>query len=85
MIVAAVTGKKIRVIAGKLSFSGTVNAKWQSSTTSDLTGLTYGVANTLDPYQFNPGGHFETVAGELLNLNLSAGVAVGGYVDYVEV
>lgn len=85
-IVAAVTSKKIRVLAAKLSFSGTVNAKWQSGAGgTDLTGLTYGVANVVDSYAFNPLGHFETASGVLLNLNLSGAVAVGGYVVYVEV
>jgi len=85
-IVAAVTSKKIRVLGGKLSFSGTVNAKWQSGASgTDLTGLTYGVANVVDNLPFNPVGHFETASGILLNLNLSGAVAVGGYVVYVEV
>lgn len=85
-IVAAVTGKKIRVIQFKLSSSGTVNWKWQSGAgVTDLTGLTYAVANTLEAGIYNPVGHFETAAGSLLNLNLSAATAVGGYVVYVEV
>jgi hypothetical protein len=32
-----------------------------------------------------PVGHFETAAGEALNINLSGAVAVGGHVVYVEV
>ncbi len=85
-IVAAVTGKKIRVLEFALSFSGTVNAKFQSAAGgTDLTGLFYGAANSQVPGSFNPLGKFETASGALLNLNLSAAVAVGGYVVYVEV
>lgn len=85
-IVAAVTGKKIRVLAYKLSFSGTVNGKFQTGAGgTDLTGLIYGVANVIDKGDFSPVGHFETAAGALLNLNLSGAVAVGGYIVYVEV
>ena len=88
-LVAAVTGKKIRVIAFLLSFAGTVNAKFQSNQSSDLTGLIYGVANVQAPSPAIPAlpsgipiGQFETNVGESLSLNLSAGVAVGGYVVY---
>ncbi len=85
-IVGAVALKKIRVIAWSLMASGTVNAKWQSAAGgTDKTGLYYFVANTGISASFSPVGYFETVAGELLNLNLSAGVAVGGSVVYVEV
>lgn len=84
-LVAAQTGKRIRVIAYKLSFSGTVNAKFRSATT-DLTGLIYGVAakDSDAPHYSeaglrNPPGQFETAPGEALNLNLSGATAVGGY------
>lgn len=88
-LVAAVAGKKIRVIAFLLSFSGTVNAKFQSGGSTDLTGLIYGVANTqvsspaIPPVPSGiPIGQFETNTGEALTLNLSAGTAVGGYLVY---
>jgi hypothetical protein len=84
-IVAAVPTKKIRVLQLDLMASGTVNAKFKSSTTSDLTGLSYLIANTGIVRPFSPYGWFETVAGELLNLNLSAGQAVGGSLLYIEV
>lgn len=85
-IVAAVAGKKIRVLAMSLSFSGTVNAKFQSGASgTDKTGLFYGVANTQVVLPYNKLGWFETAAGALLNLNLSGAVAVGGVIDYIEV
>ena len=81
------TAKKIQVIAYWLSSSGTVNAKWRSAST-DKSGLLYCVANVgivvpglaLSDEEFKP--WYETVAGEALNLNLSAAVAVGGAVVY---
>lgn len=86
-IVAAVTSKKIRVLAWDTVANAAVNFKWQSHVTpTDLTGLYYmagqgnGVARS-----FNPVGYFETVAGEALDLNLSGAVAVGGSLVYVEV
>lgn len=85
-IVAAVTGKKIRVIEFALSFAGTVNAKFQSGAAgTDLTGLYAGLAGGQVPGSFSPLGKFETASATLLNLNLDAAVLVGGYVVYVEV
>lgn len=84
-IVAAVPGKKIRVLAAWLSCAGTVNVKWQSHVTpTDLTGLLYGVANSGIVLPYNEKGWFETVAGEALDLNLSASIAVGGSIAYAE-
>lgn len=85
-LVAAVTSKKIRVLAYNFSCAGTVNAKFQSGAAgTDLTGLKYGVANSGIVAPFNPAGWFETAAGTLLNLNLSAATAVGGELVYIEV
>jgi hypothetical protein len=86
-IVAAVTGKKIRVQRYEISASGAVNAKWRSGTT-DVTGLLYlaaaGSTADADAADAQAGDDFlfETVAGQALVLNLSAAVAVGGFVDY---
>lgn len=85
-LVAAVTGKKIRVLAYNFISSGTVNAKFQSGATgTDLTGLKYCVANSGIVAPFNPVGWFETAAATLLNLNLSAATTVGGELVYVEI
>jgi hypothetical protein len=84
-VVAAVVGKKIRVLQWIVSGSAAVNFKWRTAST-DISGLFYiasaggGAAGS-----YNPVGHFETVANEALNLNLSGAVAVGGSVVYVEV
>jgi hypothetical protein len=84
-IVSSVASKKLRVLAYTLMASGSVNAKWRSNTT-DKTGLLYlaGAGYGASP-PFNPLGHFETAAGEALNLNLSGATAVGGHLTYVEV
>lgn len=84
-VVAAVTGKAIRVLAYVLVANDAVNAKWRSANT-DKSGLLYlaangGVAATGAPDI----PLLETAAGEALNLNLSGAVAVGGHVTYVEV
>lgn len=81
---AAVTGRRIRVLSLSLSAASAVNAKFTSSTTSDLTKLFYmtsGELNVVLPH--NPFGWFQTVAGELLGLNLSGSVSVALQITYV--
>ena len=86
-IVAGVTGKRIRVLGFVLSFSGSTNAKWRDGTT-DLTGLEYGAAGAVNVAPVTPSvlasgiGWFSTSQGNALQLNLSAAVAVGGFVLY---
>lgn len=82
-IVAAVPGKKIRVVAFGLVAAGTVSVKFRRGTT-DITGslrLTEagGIAHSFS------GGLFETGVNQALVINLSAAVPVGGYVVYEEV
>lgn len=85
-IVPATAGKKIRVERFQL-FNGVAtaqNVKWRSGTT-DLTGLLYGplaVGRLAEDRASKGEWIFETVAGQALNLNLSAATAVGGYVVY---
>lgn len=85
-LIAAVTSKKIRVLAVAFMANGTVNAKFQSGAGgTDLSGLFYMVANTGAALPYNPAGWFETASNTLLNLNLSGAVAVGGCITYIEV
>ena len=85
-LVAAVSAKKVRVLALWLTSNGSVNAKIQDGAGgTDKTGLAYLVANTGFVLPFNPAGWLETTANTILNLNLSAAVAVGGGLVYVEV
>lgn len=83
-VVAAVASRRIRVLSYVLSSAGTVNAKWQSAST-DLTGLSYLVANSNLSSGSNNYGYFQTAVGEALNLNLSGSIAVGGHITYIEV
>lgn len=86
-IVAAVASKKIRVLAYNLMGAGAVNARFQTAAAGAyLTGLKYiAAAGGGICAPFNPVGWFETVAGDLLNLELSGAVAVGGEIVYIEV
>lgn len=85
-VVAAVTSKKIVVTNIVLMSNAAVNVKFQSHVTpTDITGLLYLAANTGFAPGYDPTGHFQTVAGEALDINLSTGVAVGGWLKYIEV
>lgn len=85
-IIAAVSGKRIRVVALQLLVNAAVNVKWQSHVTpTDKTGLAYFTANGGYALPYNPAGWFETVAGEALDINLSGAVAVGGSLTYIEI
>ena len=85
-VVAAVTGRKIRVVALAMMAAAAVNAKFQDGASgTDLTGLFYPAANGGFVLPFNPQGWFETTAATLLNINLSGAVAVGGCLLYQEI
>lgn len=83
-VVAAVSGKRIRVLSYFLVAVGAVTVRFESTSGGDaLTGLmSLGATGVLAP-GFNPLGHFETVAGELLNLELGGTVQVSGALTYV--
>jgi hypothetical protein len=85
-LVAAVTSKKIRVLAAFMVSSGTVNARFESGAGGTaLTGQMNLVANSGFVLPFNPVGWFETAVTTLLNLELSGAVSVDGSLVYVEV
>lgn len=86
-IVAAVTAKKIRVLAYNFISAGAVNVRFQTAAAGAyLTGLkTIDAASKGICAPYNPVGWFETVAGDLLNLELSGAVLVGGELVYIEV
>ncbi len=80
-LVAAVTGKKIRVLGIFVVAAGAVTVAFESSTTSTLSGIMSLAANgTLEAH--NPLGLFETVAAELLNMTLGGAVQVSGWLTY---
>ena len=83
-IVAATAAKKIRVLALHITMTGTaVTIRFESAAGGTaLTGQmqpSQGASITL-PY--NPAGWFETVAGELLNMELSGAQSVDGCLVY---
>lgn len=89
-VVAAVAGRQIWVLRVVLISNGTVNVKFQSGASGqDITGLFYLVANTGFSMAQDDGQRVSpwcaTREGDLLNLNLSAAVAVGGVLTYIEV
>lgn len=85
-LVAAVTGKVIRVHQVLLSSSAAATVKFQSGTGgTDITGPMALAANGGFEASFNPVGHFETASATLLNLNVSAAATVGGWLVYSEV
>lgn len=84
-LVAAAAQKKIRLLSANLASAGTVNSKFKSGASTDLTGLFLLVANgqiNLAPCTW---GHLETAEGEALVLNNSAAIVVSGSITYLEI
>ena len=84
-ILAAVTSKKIRVIACFLISAGTVTARFEDGAGGTaLTGQITLAANTGFVLPYCPVGWFETGVTTLLNLELSDAISVDGSLVYVE-
>lgn len=86
LIVAAVAGKSIRVLAAMMMNNVALaqSARFRSAANSISPLNAFGVvANGIMSYPFNPMGWFQTNAGEALNLNLTAATAVGVMVTYI--
>lgn len=84
VIVAAVAGKKIRVLSVAMSCAAAVNVQWQDSTPTNLSGvMEFAAKGGYSAEAKN--GLFETASNTILHLNLSSAVAVGGHISYVEV
>ena len=85
-LVAAVAGKRIRVLSFFYVAGGTVVVRFESGAGGTaLTGQMTHAVNDVVPAGFNEGGWFQTAVGALLNLELSAAVTVDGCLTYVEV
>lgn len=85
-VVAAVASKKIRVLSAFLIAAAAVTARFESGAGGTaLTGQVSLAANGGFVLPHNPAGWFETAAGEMLNLELSAALSVDGAITYVEV
>lgn len=84
-LVAAVPGKRLRVLKYTVVASGAVGVKFRSGTGTDLTGsMSLGAGSGVGG-AYCPAGHFETAPGEALALGLTAGVGVAGHLTYIEV
>lgn len=84
-LVAAVTGKKVRVLSLFLVSAGTVTVRFESGAGGTaLTGQMNLVANTGFVLPHNDHGWFETADATLLNMELSAAVSVDGALTYIE-
>lgn len=81
VLIAAVAGKKIRVL-GLMAVAAAANSIKLQSAAADITGLFALAANGQLSLSFNEHGWCETVAGDALNINLSAAAAVGVQVVY---
>lgn len=82
-VVAAQSGKRIRVLAYNLISAGSVVVKFQSGAGgTDLTGAKTLVESSGIVCPQGPDGWFQTEPGDLLNINLSASVTVGGEMVY---
>jgi len=82
-LVAAVAGKKIRVLSCMMIASGIVSARFESSAGGTaLTGRMPLIANSGFTANYNSAGWFETAAGQALNLELTDAIAVNGVLNY---
>ncbi len=83
-LVAAVSGKRIRVLSLFLVASGAVTVAFESGASGTaLTGDMNVGANGNVTMPFNPEGWFQTVAGALLNMELGGATSVDGCLTYV--
>jgi hypothetical protein len=86
-LVAAVPGRKIRVMSCFLiADASTVSVQFRSAAAgAALTGPVPLAASAGFVLPYNEAGWFQTDIGELLNLELSDAVAVGGALSYVQI
>lgn len=80
-LVAAVSGKKIRVTSYTLVSAGAVDATFEDGDGTDLAG-TFTMITGTPVTAYDPRGLFETPAGKSLNLLLGSGVLVAGHFNY---
>ena len=85
-VVAAVTGKKIRVLALVMTMTGTaVTIRFEDGASGTaLAGQMQPTQGQTVTLPFNPVGWFETSAATLLNLELGGAQSVDGVLVYIE-
>ena len=85
-VVAAVTGKKIRVLSLYVITTDAATVAFESGASGTaLTGDVPCAANGGFVLPFNSGGWFETAASALLNMELNAVSQTSGALSYIEV
>ena len=83
-LVAAVADKRVRVLSLFAVAAGAVTVAFESGASGTaLTGDMNVGANGNITMPFNPEGWFQTVAGELLNMELGGATSVDGCLTYV--
>jgi len=80
-VVAAVSGKKIRVHNYALASTGTTQVTWKSGSTAISGPMGMVAGSTLNGDTDEDGG-LETAAGEALNLANAQAVQIGGHLRY---
>lgn len=86
-VVAAVTGKRIRVVTYVLVASGAGTVTWRSATTALSGAMTVATGTPISAAPLPEGlagqkGHLETATGEALNLLISGSIQVSGHLVY---
>jgi len=85
--IAAVSGKKIVVIGIYLTVGAAQSLQFFTGTDvtdadKKLTGAMTQLSNTWLKANYNPDGHFKTVAGEALTIDRGGSVSVNGWINY---
>lgn len=84
-VVPAVAGKKITVIGFFVTLSAAQSITFESDNTSTQTALTGAMTVNQNGWvkaNYNPDGHFKTIAGEKLVVARGGSVAVQGWLNY---
>lgn len=85
-VIAAVSGKKIRVLQAVIATAAVVTLIVKSGTTALTGAMTLDGANSSPlVLPFSPLGWWETVAGEALVFTLSSAVQTSGSITYIEI
>ena len=86
-IVAAVSGRKIRVVGLKLSVALDVTVNWKSGLAGGASDIipaeTFKEGGGMSDYWGPDGAMLETLSGEALNMYLGAAVQVSGWLNYL--
>ena len=83
-LIAAVTGKSIRVVSAALMVASSVTVRLDTAG-NPLTGAMSMIVGVPLALPVNPFGWVKTVAGEALNVTLGSAVQISGVIHYIEV